>query len=305
MELRQLKYFVATARLLNFSEASRRLFVTQGTLSQQIGQLEDELGIQLFTRTSHKVFLTEAGSELLPLAEKTLEDAKCCSERLSDLTKMNCGTLNIGVTYSFETLLAETLKSFIAVYPGIRVNVFYKTANELIQMLRHREIDFAVAFRPSQMPEEVDAEVLFDVPLSVIMHHDHPLAEKDILCLDDLRKWGLALPAKGLQARIALDKVIENTTVQSGIPRSKIFGLPVRVELNDPNIILELVSGGKMITILSEYALQCRPGLVARPLEGMERTMRGAVLTLREGYVKHSASVFLEMLRESAALSRI
>ena len=67
MELRQLKYFVKVAGNLSFSEAAKNLCVTQSTLSQQIKQLEGELGTQLFIRTSHSVELTEAGKELLPL----------------------------------------------------------------------------------------------------------------------------------------------------------------------------------------------------------------------------------------------
>ena len=81
MELRQLRYFVVLADKLNFSEAARNLFITQGTLSQQIRQLEDEMGEELFTRTSHSVCLTEAGAELLPLAESTLEGAETCRKR--------------------------------------------------------------------------------------------------------------------------------------------------------------------------------------------------------------------------------
>ena len=61
MELRQLKYFVAVARTLNFTEAARQLYITQGTLSQQLRQLEYELGTTLFERSSHNVSLTEAG----------------------------------------------------------------------------------------------------------------------------------------------------------------------------------------------------------------------------------------------------
>ena len=66
MELRHLKYFATVAKSLNFSDAAKRLFVTQGTLSQQIKQFEAEIGAQLFDRNRHSVTLTEAGEELLP-----------------------------------------------------------------------------------------------------------------------------------------------------------------------------------------------------------------------------------------------
>lgn len=73
MELRQLKYFLMVAKTLSFSEAAKRLYITQGTLSQQIKQLEDELGFQLFSKTSHSVALTEAGEKLLPAAKQTVD----------------------------------------------------------------------------------------------------------------------------------------------------------------------------------------------------------------------------------------
>ena len=105
MELRQLKYFVKVADTLNFSEAARQLFITQSTLSQQVKQLEYELGSQLLVRTSHSVALTEAGRELLPYARKTLKDAEMCQARMDDINSMAVGTLNIGVTYSFGSIL--------------------------------------------------------------------------------------------------------------------------------------------------------------------------------------------------------
>ena len=83
MELRQLKYFIKVAETLNFSEASKALFITQSTLSQQIRQLEQELNTQLFQRNNHTVYLTEAGEELLPYAIQTIHAATICFEKVS------------------------------------------------------------------------------------------------------------------------------------------------------------------------------------------------------------------------------
>ena len=85
MELRQLRYFLKAAETLNFSEASKELFITQSTLSQQIRQLERELGVSLFQRNSHEVLLTENGEHLLPYARKTIIDADTCVESMNDL----------------------------------------------------------------------------------------------------------------------------------------------------------------------------------------------------------------------------
>lgn len=80
MELRQLRYFVETADCLNFSEAARKLFVSQSSLSEQVKKLEDEIGKPLFVRSSRGVSLTDAGAVLLEHARATLRHADACVE---------------------------------------------------------------------------------------------------------------------------------------------------------------------------------------------------------------------------------
>ena len=102
MELRQLKYFEAVARTLSFTEAARRLFVSQSTLSQQIKVLEDEIGSLLFERDTHGVRLTEAGALLLPVVRKMIQDTDLCRQQIRDIKKTLTGELNIGITFSFR-----------------------------------------------------------------------------------------------------------------------------------------------------------------------------------------------------------
>ena len=161
MELRQLRYFVAAARALNFSEASAKVNITQSTLSQQIRQLEDELGTQLFYRNSHSVKLTEEGERLLPLAIDTLNSAESCADAVKNIHGLVTGTLNIGVTYSFSPILTETMLEFMQRYPGIKLNVYYKTMAELLVMLSNYEVDFVLAFMPDNLRQEIESHILF------------------------------------------------------------------------------------------------------------------------------------------------
>jgi LysR family cyn operon transcriptional activator len=147
MELRQLKYFVKTAKTLNFSEAAKALFVTQSTLSQQIRQLEQEIDTVLFVRDSHSVQITESGERLLPLAERTLKDATSCLDMVRDLKNMLSGSLNIGITYTFAPILTQTVIAFTKAHPAIKLNIFYKTMEELMVMLEKRELDFVLSFK--------------------------------------------------------------------------------------------------------------------------------------------------------------
>lgn len=295
MELRQLKYFVTVANELNFSRAAEKLFITQGTLSQQIKQLEGELDSELFTRTSHNVSLTEAGAELLPLARKTLEDSTSCKLKMSDLKKALTGTLNIGVTHSFARLMTGTLREFIKEHKGVKLNIFYKTATELHEMLRAGDVDLIIAFKPAATYEGIVSEPLFSSELAAVMRKGHPLSERKKVSMKDLSRFGLVLPGSGLQARKAFERFIDIDTSD----------IDVRIELNEPNIIIDIVEHSSMVAIMSTLAIHYDNALTAISIEGISRKMIGCVHYLRDTYRKKSAEVFTEMLKTSAVLQSI
>lgn len=295
MELRQLNYFVTVAETLNFSTAAKKLFITQGTLSQQIRQLENEIGSELFLRTSHTVQLTEAGEELLPYAHSVVEASHNCKKRIDDLNKMLVGTINIGLTNSFGTLLTRTVVDFSKKHPDVKINVFYKPSIELYKMLQKREIDFMLAYKPSVMYSDVDSEILFTSELGALMNRRHPLAKKEILTLEDLEKQRIVLPNSGVQARKAFDKFVNIDTTR----------LNVCMELSEPNIILDILHKTNMVSILSTLAIHYCPDLVARPIDGLRRELQGCIHTLKGDYKKKSVNVFLDMLRVNAALGRL
>ena len=292
MELRQLNYFVKVAETLNFSEASRILCITQSTLSQQIKQLEQEMGARLFIRNSHCVELTESGIELLPYARKTIQDAQICFEKMNDLRELLTGTLNIGVTYSFSPILTETLLDFMKIYPGVKLNIFYKPVLELMSMLRGREVDFVLAFKPSQGLEDIESHSLFQNYLAAIVRSDHQLASKAKVSLDDLRNYDLALPSRGLQARSYFDAV----NALRG------FKMRIRIELNEVNILLKLIGCSDLVSILAEATTHNVKGIKAIPLDIEPNEMIGCVHTLRDSYHKRSMCEFVRMLSESAAI---
>ena len=212
MELRQLKYFVKTAETLNFSEAARELFITQSTLSQQVRCLEQELGVDLFQRDSHGVMLTENGERLLPIARRTLEDADQCFTQISDLKQMLSGVLNIGISYTFAPVLMEAVKEFTAQYPGVRLNIICRTMEELLELLKKREVDFVLCFKPHITDNEIESHILFDNQLSVIVSRTHPLAERSSIGIGDILPYRVVMPARETQARKAFELFFPGTT---------------------------------------------------------------------------------------------
>lgn len=295
MELRQLKYFVNVARTLSFSEAAKNLFITQGTLSQQIKQLEDELGAELFTRTSRNVMLTEAGTELLPLAQQAIQDSESCKLAIANLRKGLSGAINIGLTSSFRDLLTDSVKRFIRNNPQIQFNIYYKTATELFKMLRAREVDFILAFKPIEKMEDIVSENLFNSELCAVMYKEHPLAGRKSLSFDELMRQKIVLPGSGLQARRAFDRFTNLNT----------SSLNVAIELNEPHILMQMLHNTNLIAIVSSLATHYDPDLVAIPIEEMRRTMEGCVHWLKGAYKKKAAEVFIETLRDSNSIMQI
>lgn len=294
MELRQLRYFTKAAETLNFSDAAKSLNIAQSSLSQQIKQLEDELGTRLFIRNSHSIRLTEAGEVMLPFALRTLHEAESCAERIHDLQKLLTGTLDIGVTHSFSPILTESVISFMKMYPGIKLNIIYKQMNELMELLTKREIDFVLAFKPIQSLPDVESHILFQNSLSAIVGNNHPLASKERVSITELEKYELVLPSKGLQARNAFDSIVTDYN-----------NFKIRIELNDVNMLLKLVRQTCLVTVLAEDSIYDVRDVKAVPIDVPDSQMTGCVHILKDAYRKHSMQEFIRILTESIAVKRL
>ena len=295
MELRQLKYFLRVAETLNFSAAARDLFITQSTLSQQILMLERELNQPLFLRNSREVTLTEAGQTLLPLAKETIRSADNCLLRLDELKNLTGGELNIGVTFSFTSIMAETLTAFLRRYPHVKMNVSQSSMADLMERLSHHELDFVLAFRPLVGNPRIESRPLFHNRLAAIVDERHALASRKTITLEELQRYDLALPRRGLQARNALDRILADTG----------YHYRIKVEMNTVYLIFRLLRESNYVTVLSESTVVGERGLCAIPIEETSDPsygMVGCIHVLKNAYMKKSAKEFISMLGESTAI---
>ena len=281
MEIRQLKYFLKVAETLNFSEASRKLYITQSTLSQQISHLEQEIGLPLFERNSHEVYLTEAGKELLPYAQNAVNCTMACVDHM-----------NIGVTYSFSNIMAETLIAFLHAYPHVKLNIQYRSMQELMDGLKKRELDLVLAFKPLKTDKAIDSRAIFSNRLAAIVNENHPLARLSSIKLSELERYDLILPCKGLQARNAFDYLIEG----------KDLDFKIMVEVNNVNIIFDLLHRSNLVTVLSESTTILEKGMRAIPIDAADNEMDGCIHILKDAYMKNSAQEFIRMLSQSTSI---
>ena len=188
MELRQLRYFAAVARHRHFTRAAEELHVAQPALSQQVRRLENELGMELFVRSTRRVALTEAGELLLPRAQHVLaevDDARAELEQLSGLVR---GRVSIGSIPLARLDLPGMLAEFRARHPGVAMYMREETLGNMLAMLRGDELDLGFAFTDEQMAgPELVVEPLFEEELLVVTSPSHRLAGRKRLRIEELR----------------------------------------------------------------------------------------------------------------------
>jgi DNA-binding transcriptional LysR family regulator len=193
-ELRHLRYFVAVAEELNFSRAAERLHMAQPPLSVAIRQLEQELGTNLFVRTSREVRLTESGAALLDGARRTLAEADAAVTAVRRAAAGEVGSLRIGYNWSarFETLpaLGQALKR---AHPDVELLAEEMRPNRMPAALRTGAIDVALALYP-----EVVAGLAYRTvrrePIVALLSASHPLAHEHDLALEALANEYLMFP---------------------------------------------------------------------------------------------------------------
>lgn len=290
MEARQLRYFITTAETLSFSEAGRRHYLSQSALSQQIKALEEELGTQLFIRTTHNVVLTESGQHLLKFARVAIQSFDECAARMNDINGLHCGDLNIGLTASHEPFIRETGIEFLRTYRGIKTSVCYSTIDNLMQKLRAHELDMVFSVMPSGNIDGLDYEYLLDYKLSAIMRTTHPLSNRPKLTFEDLREQRLVLPENEVKERNGLEHF-------TGIDTGK---LNICVTINDINAILNLLQETDMISVLTAQSIISRPFLKAIDIEELSTPVKSYVFFASDSYRKLAAEKMLQMFKDIA-----
>jgi DNA-binding transcriptional LysR family regulator len=201
-ELRHLRYFVVVAEELNFSRAATRLHMAQPPLSVAIRQLEQELGTDLFQRTTREVRLTEAGRALLDGARRTLAEADRAVTAAKRAGAGELGQLRVGFSWSarFETLPALG-RSFSAQHPDVQLLTQEMWNADMESALRSGAIDVAIALCPELAPEIAD-EVVRAEHVVAILAGKHPLANEETVSLRTLADDEFVLFPRELAPRL-------------------------------------------------------------------------------------------------------
>ena len=202
-----MRYFLAAAEAGSIRAASRELNVASSAINRQILWLEEALGLQLFDRVGRRIRLSQAGELLLAHIRRTYSDFEGTVAELDALKGLRRGTVSIASVESVaEKLLPAVISGFRKSYPGIHVNVAISSSQEAARKVEAAEADVGFTFDP---PETSALAVAFhhDLAIGALMTPDHPLADVEMLSLQDCLRFPVALPAEGLSLRTRLDLV--------------------------------------------------------------------------------------------------
>lgn len=288
MELRQIRYFVKATETLNFTEAARLLYISQSTLSQQIKQLENSLETPLFNRIGRHILLTEAGSLFLPQARRILIEAEGGKQLITNLKGIQTGELSIGVTYGMSELFREALIKFSTQHEKVKIHVEYGTSEELMEKLNQVKLDLVLSFIQHIPEGNINSELLFQIPLVLVVHKDHYLATKKIVRLEELKNIPLVLPSLGFITRKLMEKMFHDHKIKP----------PIEIELNDINSLLQLVTTGKWSTILTPVSIRGINILKAVPVSEFKMEIQASISWNAHVYRKKAGILFQKIIRQ-------
>ncbi len=151
MTTQQLKYVLTLAETKSFSIASKKLYITQPALSLYIMNLEEQLGVSLFDRSSSPIKLTSVGEEYIKIAQKILDLESELENKISDILELKQGLLSVGVTpIRGSYLIADSIFLYNQKYPGIKINMIEYEMSKLMDSLFEGSIDFFIGNAPVQ-----------------------------------------------------------------------------------------------------------------------------------------------------------
>lgn len=242
--LRQLQIFEVVARHLSFTRAAEELFITQPTVSIQLKQLADIVGMPLLEQVGKRIFLTDTGQELLTVVHQIFDGLSRFEMIVSDMKGVKAGKLRIAVITTAKYFVPRLLGPFCERFPGIDISLKVTNRERLLQRLEDNADDLYIL---GQLPEHLDMQVepFLENPMVVLASHNHPLAGQKNIPAERIAEEPFLMRESGSGTRLATEGFFKER------------GLPInfRMELGSNEAIKQAVAGGLGITVLSAHTL--------------------------------------------------
>lgn len=296
IDLHRLRVFYEAALAGSFTRAAERLLVSQPAVSQQIRQLERELGLTLFQRLGRQVQLTEAGARLRDYTERIFGLVGEAERSLLELRDLGAGTLRVGAgTTPGIYVLPAYLGRFKAAHPGVEVRLEVAGSDSVLRRLLAHGVELAVLGRPADHPAVMEEPILED-ELRLVVPADHQLAGRGAVAVEELRGMQLIAREPGSATR----QLAERALAISGVEAE------VVMELGSTDAIKQAVAHGLGVALISRFAVdpEARLGsLVPVEVRGIDLRRSFHLAWQRQVQLSPAARAFLALLRREVAAS--
>lgn len=237
MELQQLKYFQAVARLEHMTRAAEELHITQPSLSITIARLEEDLGVPLFDRHGKQIKLNKFGKAFLRRVERVFAELKEGRMEVKDLAGLEQGTVSLASNNL--GLLVDLLNSFQLEYPNVKFQLSQDTMPMMQQQLESGEVDFCISSPPLQ-GRGISMASLMVEEIILVVPKGHRLAERESIDLHEAANE----PFINLKAGYGIRNITDQLCKEAGFTPRNAY------ELNDPLLIANLVKSGLGIAFM-------------------------------------------------------
>ena len=279
MLLRHITYFLAVAEHNSFTRAAAALHVSQPALSQQIKQLEETLGTQLFDRTGRTTRLTDTGEVYFQYARRALQDLEEGKRAIHDVSDLSRGSLRVAVTPTFTNYLVGPLvEAYHALHPNVTLTLREMTQERMEELLVDGELDVGIAFEDVRSPD-IESQRLLVETLALVVGAGHPLARRRKIGLRALNDESLILLTSEFATRDQIDLYCRQHEIR---PR-------VLMEANSLSTVVEIIRRTPLSTLLPAKIASAQQDLVAIALDPM-LLQRTAVIMQRKGAYQTAAA---------------
>lgn len=292
MLLRHLRYLLAVADHGGFTRAAEALHVSQPTLSQQIRQLEETLGVVLFDRTSRSVKPTDSGQAYIECARRVLVELEAGQRALHDVKDLSRGSLRLAMTPTFMAYLVGPLvRDYTALYPNIHLEIFELSMEDIETGLANDTLDIAIAFDGVKLAD-IEAIPAFTETLGVMVGRNHPLWQsRAMLSVEKMKHLEFALLTPNFITRTRIDEYFAERYLSPNVV----------IEVNSVNTLLEVVRHTPVATILPEPIATVDRGLCRITLARGAPQREAALLRRKNNYHSAAAVAFMELVAKLPA----
>lgn len=247
MKLQQLRYICEVAKHdLNVSATAASLYTSQPGISKQIKLLEDELGVEIFTRSGkHLTKITPTGQQIIKIATNILNQAESIKQLTREYNSPESGSLSVATTHTqARYALPKVIKSFIDKYPNVSLHMHQGTPLQISEKAADGTVDFAIATEALDLFSDLIMMPCYRWNRCILVPRDHPLASIKEISLEDIAKYPIVTYVFGFTGRSKLDDAFNEV----GLTPKVVF------TATDADVIKTYVRAGLGIGIVAHMA---------------------------------------------------